>query len=159
MKRVAAHVGLLICASATLLGSSAATRAAPTHYWCVVHQPPEYTWKKDPIPAPRTQLYIDPEAKTLRYENTWGVQQFKDGTGHDTDDPHVGLVDHIDFDGQFIRAYQRRVVAPGYATDANYSGPGVNFDLKKLAVFHIIPRMGSEQVVYDAYCTDRPPAK
>jgi hypothetical protein len=148
-----------------LIGS-VETQAAPTHYWCVVNQPPEYTWKKEPIPAPRTQLFIDREAKTLRYENTWGVQQFKDGAGHDTDDVHVGLVDHVDFYGQsdngfhFVHGYQQRVVAPGYATDQNFGNTtGVIFDFHRLAVVHIIPRMGAEQVVDDAYCTDRPPAK
>lgn len=139
---------------------SGQAEAATLHFWCVPNQPPEYTWKHEIIRPPVTQLFIDRDAKTLRYENTWGVQQFKDGATHDTDDPHVGLVDRVEFYGQFVRGYQQQIVAPGYATMHNYGDrTDVTFDFQQRGILRSIPRMGGTQDFYTDYCVTTPPSK
>lgn len=105
-------------------------------------------------------MFIDRDAKTLRYKNGGGVAQFKNGTLDDTDDPHVGLVDRVEFYAHYVHGYQERIMAPGYATMHNYGNrAGGIFDFQRQGILRLIPRIGAMQEDYTDFCTTTPPSK
>lgn len=114
--------------------------AAKLHYWCAPNRPTELTWKQEVIRPPLTQVFIDTDAKTIRSEKEGAtIVEFTDGKTHDTDDPHIGVMEHVYLNpNRTIVGTATEIRAPGYTSFNHYAFAygSITFDLKTPAIMN-----------------------
>jgi hypothetical protein len=173
MKTVIALSVLVVCGNA---------RADPMHLWCADDAPIRYTWKKELIQPPLSELIIDKQRRTVRFENANGdvLIDLTDGRTYDSSDPQVGCKDIVVFPGEkevfpsekegsgsvqqiggkvpiarSIHGIVERILAPNYRTDQNRLCHGYNTDTV-LVYSEGQLTVGAHSAARKEYCAETP---